>query len=70
MKVSMQNESRAEGYSHFCEQDVTWSFNSVSHETFIQKHNKSLSRLEYVGEGGGGGGLAKDNWLQVVFFLC
>jgi len=27
LKVSMQKES--EGYSHFCEQDVTWTFYSV-----------------------------------------
>jgi len=29
LKVSMQNEYGPEGYLHFCEQDVTWSFYSV-----------------------------------------
>ena len=29
LKVSMQNESGPEGYLHFCEQDVMWSFYSV-----------------------------------------
>jgi len=29
LQVSMQNESGPEGHSHFCEQDMTWSFYSV-----------------------------------------
>ena len=29
LKVSMQNKSRLEGYSHLSEQDGTWSFYSV-----------------------------------------
>ena len=35
LKVYMQNESGPEGYCHFCEQDVTWSFYSADRYTNV-----------------------------------
>jgi hypothetical protein len=51
LKVSMQNESGPEGYLHFCEQDLTWSFYSelLTYRGIPHKVEGDQQLLPYTG---------------------